>query len=344
LIEINYHGKPEPVDTLTPSFSVNKVGWFHDKDGAITVFNEPDGAASWFPVNDHPSDKAMYKFDIRVPHSWVAVAPGTLSKTISEDGHTRFIWEMQKPMASYLASISIDQFSTETYPGPKGILIRNYFPPDATDRFRREAAILPAMIEYFTSLFGPYPFDEYGILVVRKPLCEPIYRAEEVQTISMFCPQVFSESIIAHELAHQWFGDSVSLERWQDIWMKEGMATYAEWLWETREAGLDELNAIVEPNLYRYYKMTTGKPGVHDLYSFEVYEGGALVFHALRLEVGDETFFKILQTYLDQYRYSNAGTDEFIAVAEQVSGQDLMSQFEKWLFEARAPDMPALSR
>jgi aminopeptidase N len=343
-VEIQYHGKPEPIEMITSPMFVDKVGWFHNDEGAIIVFNEPNGAASWFPVNNHPRDKATYSFDIRVPQPWVAVAPGTLRETVDENGYTHYRWEMEKPMASYLASISIDQFSLETSRGPNGMLIRSYFPPDAPSRYSREAAKLSGMIEYFSSLYGPYPFDEYGILVVRKPLCEPIYRAEEVQTISMFCPQLFEEPIIAHELAHQWFGDSVSLESWQDIWLKEGMGTYAEWLWETQDAGIDDLNAIVKPNLYRFYKMTTGKPDVLDLYSYEVYEGGALVFHALRLEVGDETFFKILQTYLEQYRYGNAGTDEFIAVAEEVSGRDLKAQFDAWLYQAGAPDMPSVSK
>jgi aminopeptidase N len=341
-VEIKYHGNPEPVETATSLGFVGDVGWFHNKDGAITVFNEPNGGASWFPANDHPRDKATYSFDIRVPQPWVAVAPGTLRETIVENGHTRYLWEMEKPMASYLASISIDQFVLETDRGPNGILIRNYFPPDGSEDMITEAEDIPAMLEYFTSLFGPYPFDEYGVLVVRGPLCRSIMKAEEVQTISMFCPALYTESVIAHELAHQWFGDSVSLESWQDVWLKEGMGTYAAWLWKTRDSGLDGLNEIVKPKLSRYYLMSVGSPDVLNLYSDDVYEGGALVFHALRLEVGDELFFKILQTYLEKYRYGNAGTDEFIAVAEKVSGRDLQAQFEIWLYQARAPEMPAL--
>ena len=160
--------------------------------------------------------------------------------------------------------------------------------------------------------------------------------------MSMFCPDEFVEPLIAHELAHQWFGDSVSLENWQDIWLKEGMATYAQWLWETKDAGLGELNAMAKRKSSRHYFVPPEKPDTAELYNEDVYQGGALVFHALRLKVGDEVFFKILQTYLEQYRDGNAGTDEFIAVAEKVSGQDLKALFDTWLYQAESPDFTGL--
>jgi aminopeptidase N len=247
---------------------------------------------------------------------------------------------------SYLASLSIDEYVLETAQGPAGLTIRSYFPQDLPADVKSRAAILPAMIEYFTSLFGPYPFDEYGVLVAGYDFCETHSLAEEVQTLSMYCPDMFDEQLLSHELAHQWFGDSVSLKDWQDLWLKEGMATYAEWLWITRDGGLDELNdSYVKPRLLRAYSVPTGKPDVDDLYIYtEVYEGGALVFHALRLEVGDEVFFEILRSYLDEYRYQNAGKDDFIAVAEKVSGRDLEALFDSWLMEKRTPDMPGLAK
>jgi aminopeptidase N len=343
-IEIKYHGNPEPGEPVTSPAFIGKVGWFHNSDGSITVQNEPNGAANWFPVNDHPHDKATYRFDIRVPQPWVAVAPGTLRETTNDDDHTRYIWDMDKPMVSYLAAINIDKFVLETAQGPNEIRLRSYFKPGLPDPIKSRSALLPAMIEYFASLFGPYPFEEYGVLVVGDAFCQSNTIGEEVQTMSVFCPDQFIEPLIAHELAHQWIGDSVSLNKWQDLWLKEGLATYAQMLWVTRDGGLDELNAKVKPDLYRHYLMPTGKPDVADLYSTEVYEGGALVFHALRLKVGDEAFFKILQTYLEQYRDSNAGPDEFITVAEKVSRHDLKALFDEWLYKAEAPDIPELTK
>jgi aminopeptidase N len=345
-IEISYHGHPEAGKSITSPDWVGLVGWFHNADGSITTVNEPNGAALWFPVNDHPRDKATYRFDVRVPQPWVVAAPGVLRHTINDEGYTRYIWEMDQPMASYLASINIDKFVPETAQGPGGLIIRSYFPPGLPDRIKGRATALPAMIEYFTSLFGPYPFDEYGVLVVGEEYCKSHTLAEEVQSMSVYCPESFDEQLLVHELAHQWFGDSVSLEDWQALWLKEGMATYAEWLWSTRDSGLDELNAVyITPRLSRSYSVPTGKPEVADLYAYrEIYEGGALVFHALRLEVGDKVFFQVLRTYLEEYRFNNASTADFIAVAEKVSGRNLSASFDAWLMEKKPPDMPGRSK
>jgi aminopeptidase N len=202
------------------------------------------------------------------------------------------------------------------------------------------------MIQYFDSLFGAYPFSEYGVVIADGdiPPCNKNYGgAEETQTMSIHCPtsSMTEEWAIAHELAHQWFGDSVSLKNWQDIWLKEGMATYAQWLWLARGQDLDALNKVVKAEISDYFPFTrTGQPPADDLYRDEVYRGGALVFHVLRLKIGDEAFFKTLRTYLDKYRYGNAGTDEFIAVAEQVSGQDLRAFLNAWLSQTKLPEMP----
>ena len=205
-------------------------------------------------------------------------------------------------------------------------------------------------MEYYNSLFGPYPFGEYGMVIV-EPDIPPCNRAAggatETQTLSLFCPKAstLDESSLAHELAHQWFGNDVSLENWQDIWLKEGMSTYAEWLWINRGQDLDGLTAFVKEQMASYHPLTKpAKPPVDDLYQLEDYVGGALTLHALRLKVGDEIFFKILRTYLDRYRFGNAGTDEFVANAEEISGQELSAFFDSWLLETKLPEMPEPSK
>jgi len=152
---------------------------------------------------------------------------------------------------------------------------------------------------------------------------------------------MLSEDVIVHELAHQWFGDNVSLENWKDIWLKEGMARYAEWLWLTRDKDPAILNKIIKIQMNTYFPLTlTGEPPKDDLYRNEVYRGGALVYHALRLQVGDDAFFKIIRTYLDRYGGGYAGTDEFIAIAEEISGQNLQEFFDTWLLSSKLPKMP----
>ena len=150
-----------------------------------------------------------------------------------------------------------------------------------------------------------------------------------------------SEEVIVHELAHMWFGDSISLENWKDVWLKEGFATYASWLWRSKNDP-EQLKSTAQYKERQFVDSdySVAEPSPDNLYSNESYTGGALVLYALQHELGDETFFKILQTYSERYQYGNAGTDEFIAVAEEVSGRDLKSFFDAWLFSPKLPDLP----
>lgn len=341
-VEVAYHGVPEPAYFNALDF---KMGWLQGTSKAINVLSEPDGSSSWFPVNDHPLDKATYRFEVAVPQPWVVAATGNLLGTTPEGDKVRYIWEMNKPMASYLASISIDQFTVEESMGPDGIVIRNYIPQDVDPMLTRNLDQLPEMLAYFSELFGPYPFDAYGVLIADETIgpCLEGSLSLEAQSLSVHCPSEYmlSETVLAHELAHQWFGDSVSLERWQDIWLKEGIATYSQILWETRGQPVESITAWAKDqkeSLPPDDKI--GEPPPDEMYDWESYVGGAMVVHALRLQVGDETFFNILRTYLERYKYGNAGTEEFIAVAEEVSGQELSAFFDSWLMQTNLPDFP----
>jgi aminopeptidase N len=343
-VEVSYHGTP----TTVPSPAVGaSTGWFHSDDGTINVISEPDGASTWFPNNNHPRDKALYHMEIEVPNPWIVAATGTVTKTVPDENNTRYIIDMEQPAASYLVAISIGKYDLEEAAGPNGIRIRNYFPTDYPQAQRDNFAKLPEMIQYLESVYGSYPFKEYGVVIASSeiPICSRGGTADETQTLSIHCPsaEMSDERVILHELAHQWFGDNVSLENWQDVWLKEGMATYAEWLWVTRNKSLKTLNNVVNAQLIGYYSsVPVGKPPSDALYRREVYTGGALVFHALRLKVGDEKFFKILHTYLERYGGKSAGTDEFIKVAEEVSGQNLQDFFNTWLFKDKLPPIPGL--
>ena len=340
-VVIKYHGTPGLIRSTPIDI---EMGWSHARDGTINVWGEPAAASTWFPNNNHPRDKATYTFEITVPKSWMVVATGTLQGTKEDNDKTTFIWEMNMPMATYLASISIGQYKLFTQAGPNGMTIRNYFPADYPSSYRLRFNILPGVIDFFARLFGPYPFDEYGVVIASKSgICETTELALEAQSMSLHCPSdvMSSEPVIIHELAHQWFGDSVSLENWKDMWLKEGLATYAEWLWDSKNEPV--ALARIAKSRQRYFSDTelpVAEPAADNLYTDESYTGGALVLHALHLQVGDEIFIKILQTYAERYRYGNAGTDEFIVIAEEVSSQDLGSFFDLWLFSERMPDLP----
>ena len=170
--------------------------------------------------------------------------------------------------------------------------------------------------------------------------------AMETQTLSQHAQsrEALSETVVAHELTHQWFGNSVSLENWQDIWLKEGAATYAEWLWMEQKEGVEALDVKVNGvyQLEAWSANPPGNPSPTNLFSNTIYDRGALTFHALRLRVGDEVFFQILRTYTERFRFGNASSADFIAVAEEVSGQDLAEFFDAWLYAKKIPAIPEM--
>ncbi len=346
---VTYSGSPDE----TPSSDGLPTGWTH-YDKGVFVASEPAGAAGWYPVNDHPLDKAAYTFRITVPKPYVVAANGLLKQTIDNGDTLTYVWETDKLLASYLATVNIAQFKVQTDKGPNGLPIRSYFPSDATADETQPFARTADMIDYFSGLFGPYPFEAYGVVMADTDLGFAL----ETQTLSLFGRTSASrrrargtplEEIAAHELSHQWFGDSVSLKDWRDIWLNEGFATYCEFLWEDHVSGGTVMSTVMR-NIYRVVVRdensasgTLDSPPATDLFNENVYFRGALTLHALRVRVGDDIFFRILRTYAERYRYGNAATADFIAVAEEISGQKLGSFFDAWLNQRATPDIPEMN-
>ena len=343
-VEVQYQGSPEVVRGAGL-----QVGWF-TFDGGSFVFSEPNGAATFFPVNDHPSDKASYTFRVTVPEPYEVAANGVLTETIDQGESTTFVFEARDLMASYLATVSIDEFDIETSQSPNGVPIRNYYPTGSPDNVRDPFERQGEMLDYFSEIFGMYPFEVYGAIVVDTN----IGAALETQTLSTFGKEIAdpsnaerAEGVVAHELAHQWFGNSVSLEDWRDIWLNEGFATYADGLWTEHTRGREALDdwirevyAAVSDN--REQMSPPGEPSANSLFNPGVYYWGALSLHALRLEVGDEVFFNILKTYHERFTGGNARTADFIAVAEEVSGQELSAFFDSWLYSEELAPIPEM--
>jgi aminopeptidase N len=340
-VAVTYHGSPRTSTSLGAWFP---KGWFHNKDNEIYVSSEISGAASWYPVNDHPLDKAAYSFRITVPKPYTVAANGLLQQEVDNGNTVTYVWEAVEPMASYLATVNVAEYVLETEQGPDGVLIRNYFPPALPDILRKGVDQTAEMIAFFSDRFGPYPFKVYGTVVVDIP--DVGFVATETQTLSQHARNLsaLSETLVAHELAHQWFGNSVSLENWQDIWLKEGAATYAGWLWEEHKEGIEALDKTAR-DVYQTQAWSAnppGNPSPTNLYSNTTYDRGALTFHALRLRVGEDIFFRILRTYTERFRYGNASTADFIAVAEDVSGRDLDEFFDAWLYGKQIPAIPEM--
>ncbi len=338
-VSVVYHGSPEPALTVGAWF---RSGWFQNRHDEVYVSSELSGAATWYPVNDHPLDKATYSLWITVPKPYVVAANGLLQQELRRGETVTYVWEAAEPMASYLVALNIAEYVIEVEEGPDGVLIRNYFPPDFPEASRAGIDQTAEMLAFFGERFGPYPFAAYGTVIVDMPGYE--FVAMETQTLSQHAEfeDALCESLIAHELAHQWFGNSVSLENWQDMWLKEGIARYAEWLWKEHKEGVEALD-VKARRAYEAQAWSAnppGNPSPDNLFSKTVYDRGALTFHALRLRVGDEVFFQILQTYTERFRYGNASSADFIGVAEEESGQDLGEFFDAWLYADRVPAIP----
>ncbi len=345
-IVVEYSGSPEQMQSVALPF---QTGWVTIEGGSF-VLSEPDGAASFFPSNDHPLDKASYTFRVTVPKPYEVAANGVLTESVDNGAATTFIFDEHDPMASYLATINIDEFDTETMNSDNGILIRNYYSTGLPEDVRKPFARQGEMITYFSTLFGPYPFDVYGALVMNTQFGAAL----ENQTMSIFGMDMVNledvegtELTVAHELAHQWFGDSVSVADWSDIWLNEGFADYAEGLWIEHTSGRAALDEWVKSQYAEViqnpqYFPPPGNPAANDLFNGGVYVRGGLTLHALRVEVGDEVFFKILQTYFEHYKNGNVTTEDFLAVVIEVSGKDLTNFMDSWLYSEKMPPIPAL--
>ncbi|ACL38184.1 Peptidase M1 membrane alanine aminopeptidase [Pseudarthrobacter chlorophenolicus A6] len=338
-ITISYGGATgRPQDTTGALY-----GWVTTPDGAIVV-NEPDGAPTWFPVNDDPEDKATYSFRITVPEGKTAVAnglPGGDPET--QAGWTTWSWEAAGPMASYLATASVGDFTLSYGEGPGGLPIINAVDTGVTGSalVTTDAALAlqPEMIRYLSDLFGPYPFEAFGAIVDD----DSVDYALETQTRPVYSG-VAGEDTVAHELGHQWFGNSVSPADWKDIWLNEGWATYVEWLWAEHQgkATLAQqfTDTVAELDSKNLWGLDISDPGRDNLFAEQVYRRGAITLHALRARIGDTAFFAGATEWLDRYGNSSATTRDFEKVMEEASGQQLDAFFNDWLREGNRPAMP----
>ncbi|MFG2127489.1 M1 family metallopeptidase [Streptomyces sp. NPDC048751] len=335
-VTVTYTGEPGPV--TDPDGSLD--GWIPTDDGAF-VAGEPQGAMTWFPGNNHPTDKASYDFTITVPEGHTAVANGTLLGRRTAHGRTTFRWHQPEPMAAYLATATVGKFKVEQYTTRDGIRVYNAVDPREATAAAPALKKLPSVLEWESKLFGPYPYRAAGSIVDRAP---NVGFALETQTRPVY-DSAPSLSTLVHESAHQWFGDSVSLTSWKDIWLNEGFATYTEWLYAEQHGGdsaqktFDALYA--RPAGDALWEFPPGDPGSGaNIFGTPVYARGAMTLHALRTAVGDRAFQRILRAWATGHRDGHGTTAQFITLSEGVSGKNLDRLFEKWLYTPGKPNRP----
>jgi aminopeptidase N len=337
---IRYDGVPKAYSEP----DLGDVGFLRKGDSAVAI-GEPQVAASWYPVNDHPRDKATYTIKIAAPDGLTALSNGVLKSKSSAGGVTTWTWSESKPMASYLATVVIGHYRLQqtTHDGlPVVTAVDTSLPTRIDTQLARSGEI----IDFLASKFGPYPFDAIGGIVIAD---DRIHFALENQTRPIYGkgffnnPGVDASWVIVHELAHQWYGDSVSVNDWKEIWLNEGFATYAEWLWHdakgerTAQRTFDNLYAQADAKMWA---VPPGDPGEADLFGSSVYDRGAMTLHALRVTVGDAAFFAILKAWAADKANGNGTTPEFIALAERISGKQLDTLFQDWLYGKKRPPRP----
>ncbi|MCI0709870.1 MAG: hypothetical protein L0154_06875 [Chloroflexi bacterium] len=330
---IDYTGQPQPLDTS--GSDIFTVGLEH-RDNSLAFANQPDGARTWFPANDHPRDRATFTFRITTRQGLTAVANGV--PTQSGDV---FVWQMSYPMATYLATIAIGDYALLEDVSASGIPVRNYVYRDTVEEAAPLFSSVDLGFETLEALFGPYPFSSYGHVVT--PLNDA---AIETQTMTIL-PHEFVQasdeetvySLIIHELAHQWYGNRVTLGSWEDIWLNEGTATLAEWL--ALEARYDDTTVYrnTDERLVTNSHRTTPliSPQGSELFGVDSYSKGAWVLYMLRNRMGDDVFFDIMRTWAEEYVERPVYTRDFFQLAEIISGQDLTQFRRQWL---EVPGLP----
>jgi aminopeptidase N len=336
-VVIEYSGSPVP----RPS-TWGPVGW-EELDDGVLVASQPSGAPSWFPCNDDVADRASYGIRVATEQVYTVVGTGVQTQHSVSSGRGHWVFEQAEPTASYLVTLQIGRYVRTPFEfgSVPGALV---YPAGLREGVLADFSQLPAMMELFEALFGPYPFPAYTVIVTPDVLEIPL----EAQAMAIFGSNHAGgtgavERLVAHELAHQWFGNSVGLQSWKHIWLNEGFACYSEWLWSEHKGGpsADTLarqfrRALVGQSTH----IVVGDPGPVLMFDDRVYKRGALTLHALRRTIGDEKFFDLVREWTAAHRFGVVGTDDFRALAATYAEKPLDSLFDAWLFGEAVPRLP----
>ncbi|CAN5213978.1 M1 family metallopeptidase [soil metagenome] len=339
-VTVRYSGKPVPLIDRHHG----DAGWEELTDGVI-VAGQPHGAPTWFPCNDRPDDKARYRISVTTQPDYTVVANGTLVSRTRHGSSVTWVHRQDAPMASYLATVQIGRY--EMVDLDAVVPMRAAIPPGSSDGFAAAFGDQPEMMAAFTAMFGPYPFECYVVVVTADELEIPL----ESQGLSTFGVNFLnadwdSVRLVAHELAHQWFGNAVTLKSWRDIWLHEGFACYSEWLW-SEASGLDSADTHARNHHRRLsgldQNLLLADPSPEMMFDDRVYKRGALTLHAVRLQVGDVAFFDLLKGWVSTRSGGSVTTAEFREFAIAQTGVELDQLFTDWLDRTALPDLPAAS-
>jgi aminopeptidase N len=343
LVTVRYRGRPAPAKAPSSRGDMRGVGWHTTRSGQVWAMQEPYGAFTWYPVNDHPSDKATYDVRLDVPRRWVGVSNGRMTSRRVGHGRTVTRFTNADPMASYLVTVAVGPYRRYTQTGPHGLPL-TYWVPRNRPGLVRPLRATPSAIRWLESRLGPYPFDRAGVVVT------PSGSAMETQTMITFGAENYHygqrevRQTVLHELAHAWYGDTVTPADWSDVWMNEGMATYVEARYSTAKGWSSWARWLREfDSRDAMWRRLYGPPGAYHADEFaqvNVYYSAARMLVRLRERIGAPVFDELMRRWPQEHRGSVQDRTSYVLWLAEQTGEDpnvLRAWFDEWLTSPTPP-------
>ena len=339
VVVIEYAGRPTPVRAPTTRPDMHRVGMFVTRDGQLWTMQQPFGAFTWYPVNDHPSDKALYDITVEVPPGWRGIANGTGRRLAPHGGRPVTRWHLDDPAASYLVTLAVGPYLHRRARGPRGLPVHYYVPRKDARTWLRPLRTMPRDLRWLERKLGRYPFDTAGAVVV------PGDSAMETQSLVTFGRREYRSrdvrQTMVHELVHQWYGDTVTPDDWTGLWLNEGMATYVEARWAARFRGdrwRDWARSFRSVNAS--FRPFDGPPAAYDPGRFGeicVYYCTAAMLDRLRTMLGARAFNRLVRRWPQTHLNATADRATYVAWVEAQTGRELSAFFDRWLLAKKWP-------
>ena len=335
-LALDYAGTPEPVPAPTTRGDFSTTGFTVTDTGQVWTMQEPYGAYSWYPVNDQPSDKALYDVTVHAPPRWTGISNGRLVEHASDEDGTTTSWQLAEPASSYLVTLAIGDYTHASNTTADGMTV-DYWTPRGLAGGTRQVQVAAAAVDWIEERLGDYPFDTLGLVVTESE------SAMETQTMVTLGDNeyVLSPQVIAHELVHQWYGDQVSPADWRDVWLNEGMTMLMQWVYQDEHdiAPLDD--SVRDARAYdQQLRDDYGPPGAYDPRQFggsNIYWTPALMWNELRLALGDDEFYRIARSWLAAHDNTSVTREQLYEHWEAETGLELTAFFDRWITGSRTP-------